>query len=137
MKKYILLIAFVSIVISGCYSQDVKVNINNKDATMEDNCPYRINGICATEDIGGVNVDIYFDKQEYGNVALFVNYNNFPVSVLWQLTYMHNGSSRNDEVKTGSMVLDVRDKKVVYISNINYEASHWSVTGLIVRKLVQ
>jgi len=137
MKKYVLLIAFVSIIISGCYSQDVKVNINNKDATMEDNCPYRINGICATEDIGGVNVDIYFDNKYGGNVALFENYNNFPVSVLWQLEYKSNSSNRNGEEKTGSLVLDVRGKKVVYISHTGYTASYWSVTGLIVRKLVQ
>ena len=57
------------------YNQDVKVNINNQDVTTKDDCPYRINGICVTEDIGGVNVDITFEDNINNKFRIIVGIN--------------------------------------------------------------
>lgn len=66
------------------YCQNVNVNINNHDATSRNNdCPYRINGICSSEDIGGVDARIiYADDCTW---AVLTNYNTFPVTVLYEI----------------------------------------------------
>lgn len=70
------------------YAQDVKVNINNNEATIKEDCAYRINGICSSEDIGGVDVEMSNSwKDAIGNerglVLKLTNYNSFPVTVVW------------------------------------------------------
>ncbi len=132
MKKLFLLFALVGMNVLA-YSQDVKVNINNLDtAAVKDNCPYRINGICATEDIGGVDV-----KFSSGVMAL-TNYNNFPVNVLWQIQYRNYGSCACSDldgaVRTGYLVLGVEGQKQIFMDCCK---NGWSITGLIVRKLAQ
>ena len=80
----ILMAALLFGLCSLSYSQDVKVNINNQDVTTKGDCAYRINGICSTEDIGGVNVDIIFvDGITW---AVFTNYNSFTVSILYEIS---------------------------------------------------
>ncbi|MCQ2342679.1 MAG: hypothetical protein MJZ75_04210 [Paludibacteraceae bacterium] len=136
MKKTILLFAFLGITIFG-YSQEVKVNINNENATVKDECPYRINGICSTDDIGGVDVE--FSRKASGQYNNYVvnyyltltNYNSFPVNVLWKISF-HGG-----KIKTGSNMLGVDGQKVInyYIWGSDFYDS--SLEGLIVRKLTQ
>ena len=93
------------------YSQDVKVNINNQDATIKDDCPYRINGICATEDIGGVNVDFIEEGDSWPFISYYIvltNYNGFPVNVLWQIEYTGDYKDcdyYNNNIKTGNVVI--------------------------------
>lgn len=121
------------------YSQDVKVNINNQDATTKDDCPYRINGICATEDIGGVNVDFIYKKDEGGYFCMVLtNYNSFPVNVLWQIEYTGNEDdcpNYNSKIKSGNVVIGATGEKIVGLGY--YCRTNWSLTGLIARKLAQ
>lgn len=115
------------------YSQDVKVNINNQDATTKDDCPYRISGICATEDIGGVDVDL-----SHSSMMGLTNYNSFPVNVLWQIEYTGNYSycdNYYNRIKTGNVVIGATGVKVIQLDSDCRNA--WSLKGLIVRKLAQ
>ena len=123
MKKLFLTVCFISVCNLG-FTQDVKVNINNEEESVKDDCPYRINGICATEDIGGVEVMV---EPDY---LILTNYNDFPVTVLWKVEYMDdcNGSG----TKSGNTVLGVSGEKKVYTGIGRYCTS---LTGLIVRKL--
>lgn len=44
----------------GVFAQNVVVQTtNNESSKRSDECSYRINGVCATEDIGGVEVNFY------------------------------------------------------------------------------
>lgn len=129
MKKLFLLFIFVCIGILG-YCQDVKVNINNQDAKVNEDCPYRINGICATEDIGGVDVSFI------GSNIVLTNYNVFPVTVIWQIEYLCGDCRYDGEEKTATTVLGAEGQKQIYLSEYR-TASKWSVKGLIVRKLAQ
>ncbi len=98
-------------------------------------CGYRINGICASEDIGGVEVDYEesgmcsWDDSEY--ILTFRNYNNFTVNVLWKI----EKSTREGDTytKSGSLVIEGKDSKRTSIG----KAKEFSITGLIVRKLAQ
>ena len=129
MKKIFLLFALVGMNVLA-YSQDVKVNVNNQDATVKDDCPYRINGICATEDIGGVEAE-FSPRHGYGHWLQLTNYNNFPVNVLWKIDY--TGTS-DCEGKTGNIVLGVGGQKEI---SLYCSGADWSLSGLIVRKLAQ
>ena len=114
------------------YSQDVKVNINNQDATVKDDCPYRINGICVTEDIGGVDANFIETciscSNYYPGLALH-NYNSFPVNVLWSVEY-------NGEIKNGVTILGVEGDKIIDLPR-GVNPRNFSLKGLIVRKLAQ
>lgn len=145
MKKLFLLFALAGMNVLA-YSQDVKVNINNQDATAKDDCPYRINGICATEDIGGVDIEVSYNSSDDSNICKLTNYNSFPVSVLLALEYNDIKSPLNEEKKTSTIVLGVEGVKEIelpraqYVSGEGtcyYSAKKWSVIGLIVRKLAQ
>lgn len=145
MKKLFLLFALVGMNVLA-YSQDVKVNINNQDATAKDDCPYRINGICATEDIGGVDIEVSYNSSDDSNICKLTNYNSFPVSVLLALEYNDIKSPLNEEKKTSTIVLGVEGVKEIELPRVKYvsgegrcyySASKWSVIGLIVRKLAQ
>ena len=126
------------------YSQDVKVNINNQDATTKDDCPYRINGICATEDIGGVNVDfvevkeIENDIYYYCSYMVLTNYNSIPVNVLWQIEYTgdyEKCSNYQNPVKTGNVVVGATGEKKIRLGTSC--GIQWSLKGLIARKMAQ
>lgn len=136
MKKIFLLFALVGMNVLA-YSQDVKVNINNQDGTAKDDCPYRINGICATEDIGGVEVEFIQEETYQYHWDYFIvltNYNNFPVNVLWQIEFNYKDYSANGTIKTGNVVIGIEGQKKIKLPHY-YEG--WSVKGLIVRKLAQ
>lgn len=123
------------------YSQDVKVNINNQDATIKDDCPYRINGICATEDIGGVNVDFIEEGDSWPFISYYIvltNYNGFPVNVLWQIEYTGDYKDcdyYNNNIKTGNVVIGATGEKKISLDRDCY--LKWTLKGLIVRKLAQ
>lgn len=123
------------------YSQNVKVNINNQDATAKDDCPYRINGICSTEDIGGVDAE--FKREHYGadyyDYLSLTNYNSFPVSVIWQIEeyadrYGEVLPEKDRIIRTGTTILGVEGQKKIEVSSFY---GRWSIKGMIVRKLAQ
>jgi len=80
------------------YGQNVDVQVNTTGAsTTKDDCAYRINGICTTEDLGGVEVSrgraqstaSYMDWDQWRDVnsfsIKFTNYNDFNVSVIFEV----------------------------------------------------
>lgn len=88
-------------------------NSNPSTATTADN--YYINGISTREDVGGVEVSRGEHMGYRGNTPVynltFTNYNNFPVSVLYELDDSKAGSV------TGTIVLKPGESKS---SNENY-----------------
>ena len=116
------------------YCQDVKVNINNQEQTGKDDCPYRINGICSTEDIGGVDVELITDELDVPSIKL-TNYNAFPVTVLWSIESMNSRSDCIDKV--GTTILGVNGTKTINIGYRYCYIREYSLKGLIVRKLAQ
>ena len=117
-------------IVSLSYCQDVRVDINNQEISTEEKCPYRINGICSTEDIGGVDVTI--QKESYAAVAIFTNYNTFPVTVL----YVISSKYPNIPDRTGSIVFAVNgEKKVVIKQEISDPITNFWLQGIIVRPL--
>lgn len=117
--------------------QDVKVNINNSEATVGDDCPYRLNGICITEDVGGVDTEIVYAND--GIWAVFMNYNSFPVTVI----YLIRNSRDERYEKTGTIVLGSEDSKKIKIEHAwsggdksfrdNFD--FYSIGAVIARKL--
>lgn len=87
------------------YGQNVVIQTNEIGrTTTNDDCAYRISGICTTEDIGGVEMA---GGNWSGNnrTLLFQNYNNFPVSVIFEVE-IYSGSKL-----TGTIVLRAGEKK--------------------------
>lgn len=145
MKKTALLITFAGMFIGG-YSQDVKVNINNQETSTANDCTYRINGICSTEDIGGVDAEFREEKEanDYTVTVVFTNYNSFTVTVLYELGYsLTTGTPREEEFcenpfdgKNGTIVIPPNGKKEVVIGSRAYcMLRGFSLRGIIVRKL--
>ena len=104
MKKvcYLLLLCFVNF-ISIAYAQDINVSVNDKEVITKEECPFSINGICITEDVGGV--DLIFVKEdsnnyESNNYAKFTNYNSKRVTVTYEISLYDETTAR------GTIVLD-------------------------------
>ena len=142
MKK-LLIAALFSIFITCCYGQDVKVNINNNDATATDDCAYRINGICSSEDIGGVDLEFVqirrndadeksSEYSKFDAYANLTNYNSSPVSVIFKVKGLYS----DDKEKTFTMVLGVNGVKSVLLYEC-HKATWVTLEGMIVRKLAQ
>ena len=89
MKKLVLVLVAMFPLL--CFSQNIiQVTGNNSNTSNnqdQEECPYRINGICSTEDIGGVEFEFIDSKGDriVDSYALS-NYNNFTVSVLVEYT---------------------------------------------------
>lgn len=128
MKRLFVLFAVIGIC-AFAYSQDVKVNINNQDATAKDDCPYRINGICATEDIGGVDVDVPHNCY----CIRLANYNNFTVTVLFVYNQGRGVQYDVSYDRIASVVIKANETKDYYY----YEGYKPVIKGMIVRKLAQ
>lgn len=139
MKKMVIITAMLFAgLFTYCYGQDVKVNINNQDYSSNGDCDFKINGICSSEDIGGVDVQFKI-VEDHNNCddlgAVFNNYNKFPVTVLCKVSYKFMWNSSKTEEKTFNIVLEEQGRKVV-----NFDCgsiSTCSVEGMIVRKLAQ
>ena len=123
MKKLVLVL--VAMFPLFCFSQNITVTTDSNSLSPQNECPYSIAGICATEDIGGV--DIRFEYVNgYVNLVL-ENYNNFTVSVLVEYTY-NNTYIENFVLKAG----ETKMRETQYCTG--GRASHY-LNGLIVRKL--
>ena len=119
-----------------CFGQDVKVNINKQDYSSNGDCDFKINGICSSEDIGGVDVE-FRNKPNNNNdtdvFVVFTNYNNFPVTVLSVLEYL---GVTDFEERTLNCVLGANKSKEIKL-NMYRRGSGGTVKGMIVRKLAQ
>lgn len=91
MNKGFVFLFFAIALTFCCNSQNIiqistDGNRNNNNYNQQQECPFRINGICSTEDIGGVD----FEEKHNNNGAkdvLATNYNSFTVTVLFKIEY--------------------------------------------------
>ena len=158
MKKILLLfVFFCSIILCDGQNRNninnINININNQDFDNppKKECPYSINGICITEDIGGVTSSIVYEDD--CTWVVFTNYNNFPVNVLYEVkSNYHEGQSMVSyhAVKNGTIsnvVLGAKGSKNVKLNqtycNHPYKAyqgyknmsDYYSIKAMIARKL--
>lgn len=141
-----------------CIAQNI-IQVTNNDrnnSTTPKECEYRINGICSSEDIGGVDVDITYDEADHTTYAVFKNYNKCSVSVLYEIGNSDDGEGskfntdryRTEDGKTGSMVLVVNGTKKIKLDYHKYtypyadmgclyydHSNNYSIKGIIVRKV--
>ena len=101
MKKvcYLFLLCFVNF-ISIAYAQDINVSVNDKEVITKEECPFSINGICITEDVGGVDLSFVNDSEDDQNYAKFTNYNSKRVTVTYEISLYDETTAR------GTIVLD-------------------------------
>lgn len=150
MKKLVLVLVAMFPLL--CFSQNIiQVTGNNSNTSNnqdQEECPYRINGICSTEDIGGVEFEFIFENNY--NYLRLTNYNNTTVSVLFELDYKATtdfGCNSDDEklyISRGvkNYVLKSNESKKIKLSwgkdcygRIQDNSSNFSINGSIVRKL--
>lgn len=134
MKKILFFLMCLTLFSVVGFAQNVVVQTTNNESNKgTDDCPYRINGICVTEDIGGVEVNFFYDIDSDHHYMVLSNYNTFVVSVLWSIE-LNGVLSGSVQTLTGNTILGAIEKKIqiprCYINECN-------VTGLIVRKLAQ
>ena len=155
MKKLFLLFFIAGLYVS-VYGQNkvnnVNININNQDGSITNKeCPYQINGICITEDIGGVTATIVYEND--CTWAIFTNYNGFAVNVLYEIksNYSHEQSEVNHYlVQNGTIsniVLGVKATKKVKLNQtynnhpfkayqgFKDKSGYYSIKAMIVKKL--
>lgn len=150
MKKLVLVLVAMFPLL--CFSQNIIVTNGNNSNTSnnqdQEDCPYRINGICSTEDIGGVEFEFIFENNY--NYLRLTNYNNTTVSVLFELDYIattYFGCNYDDEILyisrgVKNYVLKSNESKKIKLSwgkdcsgRIQDNSSNFSINGSIVRKL--
>lgn len=138
MKKLVLVL--VAMFPLFCFSQNITVTTDSNILSPQNECPYRIAGICATEDIGGVEIRFEYVKDgvittsSMGEVWLVLeNYNNFTVSVL--VEYECNNAHYNDTY-IENYVLKAEESKMrrTQLGGLVSKRCHY-LNGSIVRKL--
>lgn len=138
MKKLVLVL--VAMFPLFCFSQNITVTTDSNSLSPQNECPYSIAGICATEDIGGVDIRFEYVKDgvittsSMGEVYLVLeNYNNFTVSVL--VEYRCNDLYNRNVTHIENCVLKAGESKMrENQSNCNYKSDLY-LNGSIVRKL--
>lgn len=115
MNKRLTILIFTCVISFFCNAQNI-IQISNNDGNRNNNyqqqeCPFRINGICSTEDIGGVSIEETEFKNERGVSWLgygATNYHPFPVTVLILAKYRINRSDREEVI---TIVLNPNETK--------------------------
>ena len=99
-------------------------------------CPDRVNGICITEDIGGVTAEpIKWNHDANSAQVNFTNYNNSVVTVVYEVTSskgISGGVPVYTDTERGTVVLRKDESKAV-----NIQGGHHVSTKLVVRNLHQ
>lgn len=137
MKKLIFTITCVVFAMTCLGQNIIQVSGNQGNSQKQDDCPFRINGICSTEDIGGVMVEFKYgesgDGDAYDGVYLHAeNYNSFPVTVLLQISYEDKYKALDPQVVT--CVLPPSGYKAMRLRFAKY-TDGCILDGIIVRKL--
>ena len=123
---------FVAIAMS-CFGQNI-IQVNSEQGnsnSQKEDCAFRINGICSTEDIGGVMTEFKEGDLTGAGEHVYLhaeNYNNSTVTVLLQYYY-----SKNAEHDMLNFVLKPFEKKAIMLSG--WYTSYYQLEGIIVRKL--
>lgn len=133
----------ISLLITITYanSQNI-IQITNNGTISQKDCGFKINGICSSEDIGGVSLE-GLSREVYGSGpwangitnAELKNYNNFTVTVLIKFlfdSYSQGGATYEDEVY--QVVIPSNETKKVQLKRGNCP-SCYSLQGMIVRRL--
>ena len=138
MKKFIIVMTFLAYIVSG-YGQKIMLVLdsleNFKVASYQDNCDcaLRVNGICTTEDIGGVMTKITPDGG--GNGYLYLkNYNDFVVTVLLQIANDCGDSGLTDHLY--NLILQPSEEMSVNLP-LSCSPAYYAIEGIIVRKLAE
>ena len=139
MKKLLLFILLNVCVLVN--AQDVKVDINRNDVSSKKDCSFEINGICSTEDVGGVDAQIQYVKDLERTCIFFTNYNEKTVTVTYMIgnncPYNSNSSYASYHTadgSTGSMVLRSNETKYIVVDYYS-SANCYFISGLISRFL--
>lgn len=141
MKNFFLLLLLFVCVSANGQQNIIQINQSNGSTTTSTNqseCRFKINGICSSEDIGGVSLEMrrelrggdYDVCQNWEVFADLTNYNNFTVTVLLQLEYETNYVS--DE-ETYQIVLPSGGTKSIKLKRCRQ--SPYLLQGMIVRRL--
>lgn len=141
MKKH--LVALFTLVSCACFAQNNIIQINQSNGSYNNStsqdCGYKINGICSSEDIGGVSLGeirrvlrggAWEFCQNYDVFADLKNYNNFTVTVLLKFDYESRNTS--DE-ETYQIVLKSCEEKSIKLKYCL--SSPYTLQGMIVRRL--
>lgn len=143
MKKIFAILFFWGIMTGATAQNIIQITNNgNESTTTQKDCGFKINGICSSEDIGGVSLEgISREALSEGYFtngitrAYLKNYNNFTVTVLMQLVFdssSKGGSLYVDEVY--QVVIPSNETKAVELKHCNCP-SCYSLEGMIVRRL--
>ena len=137
MRKLLLFILLgVSVLVNA---QDVKVDINRNDVSSKRDCSFEINGICSTEDVGGVDAQVQYVEDPGHTRIFFTNYNEKTVTVTYMIGNSCNSMSggtgyHTADGTTGSMVLRSNETKYIVVDYYNYDKCYF-ISGLISRFL--
>lgn len=140
MKKFSIFIFLLEITFSINAQNIVQItqNSNSNNSNNQKECEFKINGICSSEDIGGVSLEKISRTVESDYVfangitkAHLKNYNNFTVTVLFKLAF----ESRTKYVEeVYQVVIPSGNEKTVELKHCNCP-SCYSLLGMIVRRL--
>lgn len=148
MKKVFSFFIVVGLFFVCCNAQNIIQITNNGNSSsngQKQDCPYRINGICVSEDIGGVDARIvYHDNCTW---VVFTNYNNFRVTVLYEVGESYgfsHGLYHTTDGTTGTIVLDIEGTRELKLDQAFNDfrgyfsrADYYSIKGMIVRKMAR
>jgi len=143
MKKSLILLFFISF-ITCTFAQNIIQITNNgtgNNTNTQKDCDFKINGICSSEDIGGVSLERFYNEiipgqenapwpNHYGYAEL-TNYNNFTVTVLIQVAFEFKD---NYQEETYQVVIPSNETRKVKIKKGNCP-SCYTLQGMIVRRL--
>ena len=143
MKYYLALFMCALCICCGAQNNVIQINqVNGTTTSTQKECGYKINGICSSEDIGGVSLEEIsrraLDEGVFSNgitTAYLKNYNNFTVTVLIELNFdstRKGGSLDMDE--TYQVVIPSGETKGVALRHGNCP-SCYSLNAMIVRRL--
>ena len=117
MKRILLIL--LSCIVNITFAQNniiLQQNNSSSSVTSNDSGEYFINGISTKQDIGGVDVQfIAYRNGFYGeNQLKFTNYNNFTVSVIFEVMVDLYPTGTRDEWKktTGAITLKANEVKI-------------------------
>ena len=143
MRKIIAILFFCGMMTYANAQNIIQITNNgNASTATHDDCGFKINGICSSEDIGGVSLED-ISREDFGGGpfsngvtrAYLKNYNNFTVTVLMQFTfdsYSQGGSTCVKEVY--QVVIPSNETKSVQLNHCNCPGCY-SLNGMIVRGL--
>lgn len=143
MKRIVGIFVFTVFLTLVSQAQNIlQITNNGNNDNPQTDCGFKINGICSSEDIGGVSLEgISRQALDDGPFSMGItraylkNYNNFTVTVLMQLVFdssNYGGDLYVEEVY--QVVIPSDETKSVQLNHCNCPGCY-SLQGMIVRGL--